>query len=283
MLFLRHSKTMAPRSSQARPKRETKVLSLGLPKTGSASIAEALDILGYQGVYHGTRTWDNTSEWEMINRAADATYSSLPSYTGVPFTRKQWDELFGPYEAITDIGGGFPVELIKAYPEAKVLLVIRPFEKWFKSWDEGVNKSFFNPMVDFCIKVIDPLAGTRLATVGRKIVLGMFNATTLEEQRKNARETWEWHNRIIQEMVPPEKLLLFDHKDGWEPLCKFLGKPVPDVEFPWVNEREQFQKACKDKFVRDIKYGIMTMLPWTMGVLAVGFGSWAMAKNAGYI
>jgi hypothetical protein len=34
----------------------------------------------------------------------------------------------------------------------------------------------------------------------------------------------------------------FDIRDGWEPLCNFLGKPVPDVEFPKVNDSEAFKE-----------------------------------------
>lgn len=47
---------------------------------------------------------------------------------------------------------------------------------------------------------------------------------------------------VHAQMVPPERLLVFEPKDGWEPLCKFLGKPVPDQPFPHVNDTEQFQK-----------------------------------------
>ena len=41
----------------------------------------------------------------------------------------------------------------------------------------------------------------------------------------------------IQTLVPPEKLLLFQVQEGWEPLCTFLGVPIPDVPFPHKNEK----------------------------------------------
>jgi hypothetical protein len=42
--------------------------------------------------------------------------------------------------------------------------------------------------------------------------------------------------------VPPERLLVFEAKDGWQPLCEFLGVPVPDVPYPRVNSREDMQQ-----------------------------------------
>ena len=38
------------------------------------------------------------------------------------------------------------------------------------------------------------------------------------------------------QVVSPEKLLIFKNQDGWEPLCKFLGVPVPDVPYPHLNK-----------------------------------------------
>lgn len=50
-----------------------------------------------------------------------------------------------------------------------------------------------------------------------------------------------WNNSIIAE-CPKDKLLVFDVKEGWEPLCKFLGKPVPNLSFPHVNDTKEFQR-----------------------------------------
>ena len=41
-----------------------------------------------------------------------------------------------------------------------------------------------------------------------------------------------------------ERLLIMKMKDGWEPLCKFLGKPIPDEPFPWVNDSEAVSKTA---------------------------------------
>merc|ERR1712187_847367 len=42
-------------------------------------------------------------------------------------------------------------------------------------------------------------------------------------------EAW---NAEVERTVPKDKLLVFSADQGWEPLCKFLGKPIPSVPFP---------------------------------------------------
>jgi hypothetical protein len=50
----------------------------------------------------------------------------------------------------------------------------------------------------------------------------------------------------VRKVIPPERLLEFDLKDGWRFLCEFLGKHVPDGEFPRVNEVAVSKKTVRD-------------------------------------
>lgn len=102
-----------------RPNREMQVLTLGLPRTGSASICEALKILGYKEVHHGIGALNLPHEWPVFSAAADACVSSLPSHEpGRTFSTTDWDAIFGPCEAVTDIGSLFGLS-VSAYPNAK--------------------------------------------------------------------------------------------------------------------------------------------------------------------
>jgi Sulfotransferase domain len=51
---------------------------------------------------------------------------------------------------------------------------------------------------------------------------------------------FERHNQKVKDTIPPEKLLVFDVKEGWEPLCNFLNMPVPDHPFPNLNDTQAF-------------------------------------------
>ena len=49
----------------------------------------------------------------------------------------------------------------------------------------------------------------------------------------------------MKSVVPKDQLLVFDVSEGWEPLCKFLDLPVPDVPFPNINDRQQVTTLCR--------------------------------------
>ena len=55
------------------------------------------------------------------------------------------------------------------------------------------------------------------------------------------------HNQSVIEETPSEKLLIFEAQNGWEPLCDFLGVPVPvpvpDTHYPHTNTTNQFKDA----------------------------------------
>ena len=55
-------------------------------------------------------------------------------------------------------------------------------------------------------------------------------------------DNWTAH---VKNTVPPEKLLIFDSKHGWEPLCSFLGVPIPDEPYPRANDSNVKQKQYK--------------------------------------
>ena len=44
----------------------------------------------------------------------------------------------------------------------------------------------------------------------------------------------------VKRTVPPDQLLVFNVKEGWEPLCNFVGVLVPDTPFPRLNDTAQF-------------------------------------------
>jgi hypothetical protein len=48
------------------------------------------------------------------------------------------------------------------------------------------------------------------------------------------------NNRLVRELVPADRLLVFKPSDGWEPLCDFLNIPVPATPFPRSNGRDEF-------------------------------------------
>ena len=48
------------------------------------------------------------------------------------------------------------------------------------------------------------------------------------------------HNERVKAVIPADRLLVFDVRQGWQPLCAFLGVAVPDTPFPRTNDRAEF-------------------------------------------
>lgn len=62
----------------------------------------------------------------------------------------------------------------------------------------------------------------------------------------NGRKAFQAHYASIKEMVPPSNLLVYKVSEGWEPLCRFLGQPVPPQPYPMGNRVSVFQRRFRD-------------------------------------
>lgn len=65
------------------------------------------------------------------------------------------------------------------------------------------------------------------------------NPLDREEQKKYYLN----HNARMNRAIPKDRLLIFNPEDGWEPLCKFLGKEVPTTPYPHAAVRSGFHDA----------------------------------------
>lgn len=250
-----------------------KVLALGLPRSGSSSMAEALAILGYKDVLHGFNILDRPQVWSFVNRAADASFPALPTYTGKRLQREDWDELFGSSEASTDVAAVFATQLIEAYPEAKVIVVIREFDRWYVSIEAAV-KLFWSFPCQLAFRhlgfFLDPCFGEAV----RKIIIGFFEYTSLETFPHQARIVYDRHHCNIRQRVAPCKLLEYRLGEGWEPICKFLEKPVPDLPFPWLNEGEALRRRVEMKVRRHLAAAVRQLIPWVLGICTLLVALW---------
>ncbi|KAF4592276.1 hypothetical protein GQ602_002575 [Ophiocordyceps camponoti-floridani] len=249
--------------------RQIQVLALGLPRTGTYSMSQALLRLGYHRPFHGIDVGMNQKIWDKFDEATDASFPTVESYHGRPFTRAQWDEIFGESEAVTDLGALFAPQLIEAYPEAYVILAIRDFEPWMRSMN-GLLGLMWSPFASFTVRFVDPLLGNTIGLKIRKLLLGFFEAKDVDEARRNAQRIYHRHHEQIRKMVAPDRLLEYRMGSGWEPICSFLNKPVPDDDFPWVNDSEAlaalFWRAQRSSFVAFTKF----CLPWVGAICAAG-------------
>ena len=95
----------------------------------------------------------------------------------------------------------------------------------------------------------------------------MYNMERLTDQT----ELLKRHNAHIKKVVPKERLLEMDLQDGWEPLCKFLNKPIPDEPFPRSNEAAAVQQRFKECLITAIIIWISIISFTAMGVYVLYF------------
>ena len=69
----------------------------------------------------------------------------------------------------------------------------------------------------------------------------------------------------VKGFVPPDRLLVFDVKEGWPPLCAFLKKPVPNTPFPNVNDAAMMLLTFNT--IRIVCWLVVLVLPVGLAVL----------------
>lgn len=79
------------------------------------------------------------------------------------------------------------------------------------------------------------------------------------------------HNEHIRQIVPKENLLEWNLAEGWEPLCKFLGKPIPRVPVPHINigaaDAPRHKKLALLRLAVLLRRALIRPLPICIGVL----------------
>ena len=211
----------------------------------------------------------NIRDTEMWNEALDAKFFGK----GKLFTRADWDQLLGNYSAVTDLPAiAFPGDLLHCYPDAKVVLVKRDIEKWYQSFNDGIIMNVWSPVVRLVSRLDSHFVG-KLGGTATRWTEGWIGAHSRKEMQEKARGKYEEHYALIERLTPAERLLKFNLEDGWEPLCKFLNKSIPDVEFPRVNEsaalREKIGLIIRRGFKDAFRSSLKVLLP--IAVLAISW------------
>lgn len=211
-----------------------KVIGAGFPRTGTSSLKVALQTLGFDECYH------------MKNLLIDPY--KLPLWNELESTGKtDYDKLFDGFQAIVDIPGYlYYKQLMEQYPEAKVILSTRPFEKWYPSINSTLVKAVY-PSIGLKLKIIRKALG-RPAVFQSKKCVDMVKRTFFENHfekkfsdKQKAESIFNEHIESVKAHVPKENLLIYQPGDGWEPLCDFLNIAVPAEPYPHLNKRENFQ------------------------------------------
>ncbi|PSR84421.1 hypothetical protein BD289DRAFT_368610 [Coniella lustricola] len=216
------------------------VICPGMPRTGT-SCESALEILGCGPVAHMSTAVSRTRDLAMWADAAEAKFTPEKRPDLQPFGRAEWDNLLGEFRATTDSPGCFfSVELMDAYPDAKVVLVERDLDKWFTSFSTTIMAVQWPSFGLRCVLSLLHYKYGRLMDPYLRLSRACWLAESKDEQAATAKHIYKAHYAEVRAKARPGQLLEYKLGDGWEPLCEFLGKPIPDVPFPNVNDSAMF-------------------------------------------
>ncbi len=208
-----------------------KVIGAGFPRTGTMSLKLALEELGFGPCHHMIEVFQNPEQPRLWAR----------KFNGEAL---DWEEVLKGYNSLTDAPGCFAYrELADRYPEAKVILGIRSPESWWKSASSTVMSQATQERMS--------------QSPGAAPMLEMFQAMSaylgrlhgaqsswegMSADRETASAAFERHNESVREYIAPERLLVFEATQGWEPLCGFLWRACPGQALSACQHDGRFQR-----------------------------------------
>jgi hypothetical protein len=166
-------------------------------------------------------------------------HSQVPLWSAAVAGKADWSKIYDGYQSAVDWPTAcFFRELLDNYPSARFILTQRDPGKWADS---------------FCGTIYKLLAEADNAPQEMHAWLAMANEVIARTgfppglDRDELAEAFVAHNDAVKAVIPASQLLVFEVREGWEPLCNFLGAPIPDESFPRTNHREEFWDRVQGK------------------------------------
>ena len=199
------------------------IIGAGFGRTGTQSLKQAIEILGFGPCHHMYEVRNSPRQikmWQAIAAGGAA----------------DWDAVFDGFSAQVDWpAAAYWRELAAHFPQAKVILSVRDPVAWHESMLQTIVPSSTIGAEQ------DPDANGRAGSeIIRKVALeGIFGGRITD--RAFALERFARHRQDVVETIPSDRLLVFDVREGWGPLCHFLNRPVPEMPFPSSNSVSEFR------------------------------------------
>jgi hypothetical protein len=197
------------------------VIGAGFGRTGTLSLKLGLEQLGFGPCHHMGEIFAHPEQLLLWQAA-------------VAGEAVDWDVVLAGYKSCTDFPSGyFWRELSEFYPDAKIVLTMRPVESWWRSYSETILKAHHQMRSD---------APGHIQEI-RKLSATLIGEKTFGSAMDDKEAGFSAYRNYVESVIAAfssDRLLCFDVRDGWEPLCNFLGKAVPDTPFPRTNSSADF-------------------------------------------
>jgi len=224
-----------------------KIICAGYAKTGTKSIAKALRYLGFTVFDWEEQMFDFRDHWfDVFQNGAKPDVKRVYQNADV---------------CIDMPGNFFYEEILEAFPDCKVILSVREEDSWIESLVRHLN--FYFAMRSSIVSMLSPTARKM-----QYVLHSFLNATIGSCNPKSTfviRKRYRIHNHRVKSIVPADKLLVYNVKEGWKPLCDFLEFEVPTVAFPHENIKSQIIGTLPAT-----RYGQQMKREMQRGLLAIG-------------
>ncbi len=201
-----------------------KVIGAGLGRTGTNSLKVALNTLGVGPCHH--------MEEVIMNMPAQ-----VPLWQAAVDGHPDWATIYKGYNSAVDWPtAAFYSELSKAYPDAKFILTVRSPESWVASFGGTIYK------------LLEESAGApphmrAWMAMGDAVLAKSGVVAGLDEA--GLKRAFIAHNDAVKAAIPQGRMLVYEAQQGWQPLCEFLGVPIPSEAYPQTNGRDEFWETIK--------------------------------------
>jgi len=225
-----------------------KIICAGLIKTGTKSIAKALRHLGFTVFDWEEQTFDFLDHWvDVFQNGAK------------PDVKRVYQNA----DVCIDIPGVFFFEeILEAFPDCKVILSVREEDSWLESLVRQLDS------LDASGSKVAPMlsqTARKMAHVYRSFLNAAYGSCNTKSTYV-LRKRYRIHNHRVKSIVPADKLLVYNVKEGWKPLCEFLECEVPTVAFPHENIKSEITNT-----IMMTRFGQQMNREFRSGVLKVGF------------
>ncbi|KAI9496681.1 P-loop containing nucleoside triphosphate hydrolase protein [Zychaea mexicana] len=217
------------------------IIGAGYGRTGTESLRIALNMLGFH-THHMTEMFERDGHPEVFQEAYEH-----------PDHEIDWDMLYEGFDAAVDWPTAeFLAPLLKKYPNAKVLLTERDFDSWYTSVANTLHPMAHNVMA--------PSESAYMRRIFSMVSVIAMGGDIVDPKRFSDKEAirakFEEHYNWVKRTVPEDRLLVLQLGEGWDRLCKFLGKPVPDVPYPRTNSTKEVNSRSQQVNARMEKTGM---------------------------
>lgn len=199
------------------------VIGAGFGRTGTLSLKYALEQLGFNQCYHMLEVRNHPEHTQLWRQA----------HEGQPI---DWATMFEGYRATVDWPScNLWSDLAETFPDASIILTLRDADAWYDSIMNTIYLS--SSMRAASDDPVEKASGQwAMDIIWNRIFDGKM------DDRAHVTSVFNRHNEDVMNRVPASRLLVFEAKDGWAPLCKFLDRPIPETDYPRVNSTEDFRK-----------------------------------------